>query len=265
MSKWQKKMAQRGGWNALFIENHDNPRSISRFVSDSDELRDLGAKLLSLMMTTLGGTLYVYQGQELGLRNFPLEWDVKEYKDIESINYYKKMVSMYPEDKEKQALAKRVLQKKARDHSRTPMPWTPESPNAGFSEKGVTPWMHINDDFETYNAQSEAEEKEGDELSVLQFWRRGLKNRKDHKASFVYGDFEVLGPENEENPIFAYKRSGGGEVWVVILNLSAEERPFKLEGVKVQKWVTGTYDGKPEKPLSGEIVLKPWEGLLGLC
>ncbi|TID27539.1 glycoside hydrolase [Venturia nashicola] len=265
MSKWQKKMAARGGWNSLFIENHDNPRSVSRYVSDSDASRDVGAKLLSLMMTTLGGTLYVYQGQELGVRNFPLEWDVKEYKDIESINYYKKMVSMYPQDKEKQALAKRILQEKARDHSRTPMPWTPERPNAGFSEKGVSPWMHVNDDFEKYNAQSEAEERAGDELSVLQFWRRGLKNRKEHKAAFVYGDFEVLGPETEENPIFAYKRSGGGETWVVILNFSEEERKIQLEGVKVQKWVTGTYDGQLDKPLNGEILLKPWEGLLGIC
>lgn len=265
MSKWQKKMAERGGWNSLFIENHDNPRSVSRYVSDSDADRNVGAKLLSLMMTTLGGTLYVYQGQELGVRNFPLDWDVNEYKDVESINYWKKMVSMYPEDKEKLALAKRILQKKARDHSRTPMPWTPEKPNAGFSEKEPTPWMRVNDDFETYNAQTQAEEKDGEELSVLQFWRRGLKNRKEHKASFVYGDFEVLGLENDDNPIFAYKRTGGGETWVVILNFSAEERKFQLDGVKVQNWVTGTFDGKPEKALSGEILLRPWEGLLGMC
>lgn len=270
MSKWQTKMAERGGWNSLFIENHDNPRSISRYVSDSDSHRDIGAKLLSLMMTTLGGTLYVYQGQELGLRNFPLEWDVEEYKDIESINYYKKMVSMYPSSPEKHALAKKILQKKARDHSRTPMPWTPEHPNAGFSPQGVKLWMRVNTDFEKYNAQSESEEKQqegdnGNVLSVLQFWKRGLKNRKEHKASFIYGDFALLGPQTEENPVFAYKRSGGGETWVVLLNFSGEERVFELEGVEVRKWVTGTYDGEVEKAGSGGVLLRPWEGLLGMC
>ena len=88
VAKWQTIMREGGGWNSVFIENHDNPRSVSRYCDDStEENRQLGAKLLALMQTTLGGTLYLYQGEELGMKNFPLEWGSEEYKDIESQNY----------------------------------------------------------------------------------------------------------------------------------------------------------------------------------
>lgn len=68
------------GWNSIFCENHDNPRSVSRYTDDSDEYRELGAKLLCLMQTTLSGTLFVYQGEELGMRNVPASWSPDEYK-----------------------------------------------------------------------------------------------------------------------------------------------------------------------------------------
>ena len=90
LSKQQRLMIDRDGWNAIFCENHDNPRSISRYTDDSQENRELSSKLLCLMLTTLSGTLYVYQGQEIGMRNIPQEWPIDEYKDIESINYWEK-------------------------------------------------------------------------------------------------------------------------------------------------------------------------------
>lgn len=92
VNRWQRLMVEKDGWNSVFCENHDNPRSVSRYTDDSDEYRELGAKLLCLMQTTLSGTIYVYQGEELGMRNVPPEWDPEEYKDIESINYWKKYV-----------------------------------------------------------------------------------------------------------------------------------------------------------------------------
>lgn len=91
LSKWQSFMIKSNGWNSLFLENHDNPRSVSRYCDDSDSCRELGSKLLCLMLTTLCGTLYVYQGQELGIRNAPLDWDPSEYKDCETINYWEKV------------------------------------------------------------------------------------------------------------------------------------------------------------------------------
>jgi oligo-1,6-glucosidase len=90
LNKLQRLMLERDGWNTLFVENHDQPRSVSRYTDDSDEWREYGAKLLCLMQTTLAGTLYVYQGEEIGMRNVPTSWEEKEYKDIESINFFKK-------------------------------------------------------------------------------------------------------------------------------------------------------------------------------
>jgi oligo-1,6-glucosidase len=271
MARWQRLMADKGGWNSLFIENHDNPRSVSRYVSDSDKHRALGAKLLALMMTTSKGTLYIYQGQELGQRNVPLDWDVTEYKDIESINYWKKMGAMYrgtPQEEEKMAEAKRILQLKARDHSRTPVQWTAESPNAGFTDKDVKPWMRVNDDYPSVNAEAQMSERLDGNLSVRQFWKRGLASRKEHKEAFVYGDFELLGDgDDEDDPVFAYKRVGKDSAWVVVLNFSEGERKWMVsENVEVKQWVAGNYvPGKVEKPLSEELVLQPWEGILGRC
>jgi oligo-1,6-glucosidase len=107
-NKWQRTMIERNGWNSVFIENHganhprnayrqgltmetDNPRSVSRYTDDNEKYRDLGAKLLCLMQTTLGGTLYVYQGEELGMKNMPIEYGPEEYLDIESQNYWHKV------------------------------------------------------------------------------------------------------------------------------------------------------------------------------
>ena len=90
VNRLQRLMLERDGWNTLYVENHDQPRSVSRYTDDSDEWRSYGAKLLCLMQTTLAGTLYVYQGEEIGMRNIPKEWGPEEYKDIESVNFFKK-------------------------------------------------------------------------------------------------------------------------------------------------------------------------------
>lgn len=90
VSRLQRLMIERNGWNSVFVENHDQPRSVSRYTDDSDQWREYGAKLLCMMQTTLAGTLYVYQGEEIGMRNIPPSWDPAEYKDIETINYWKK-------------------------------------------------------------------------------------------------------------------------------------------------------------------------------
>lgn len=140
ISKWQAVMRRRGGWNSIFVENHDNPRSVSILTDDSKQYRELGAKLLALMETTLSGTLYVYQGEEIAMANVPLSWGPEEYKDIESQNYWKKMNKHYPGNEEKLQEARIILQRKARDHARTPVQWT-SGANAGFCKEGVTPWM----------------------------------------------------------------------------------------------------------------------------
>ena len=272
VNKWQCAMTEHDGWNSVFIENHDNPRSVSRYTDDSDAYRTYGAKLLSLMQTTLSGTLFVYQGEELGMRNVPRSWDPEtDYKDIEAINFWKKSKVLYAHDPEKLAFQKTILQRKARDHARTPMQWN-SNPNAGFCDESITPWMRVNDDYRIINAEMQnAPEPEGVEISVFHFWQRGLASRKAHAKSFIYGYFQLVEPQNEN--VFAYLRTEkkqdeeGGEKWLVALNFSGKMLEWDVpEDMEVQNWVAGNYsNGKVDKGMKGKIELRPWEGVLGAC
>ncbi|KAI9875846.1 MAG: hypothetical protein M1823_007387, partial [Watsoniomyces obsoletus] len=189
-------------------------------------MRDKGAKLIALMQTTLGGTIFVYQGEEIGMRNAPTSWDIsEEYKDIETINYWKKCQKLYRDDAEQMAFGKRVIHMKARDHARTPMQWEPKK-NAGFCEPDVKPWMRVMDDYEIINAETQMNDKSA-ELSIWQFWRRGLKDRKEHADVFVYGDYQEVSPDDEN--IFAYIRtSDAGDKWLAVLNFSGKAKEWTL-------------------------------------
>ena len=132
--KWQTAMLERNGWNTVFVENHDLPRSVSRYYNDSDEWRSKCSKLLALMQTTLAGTLFVYQGEELGLRNMPRDWDVSEYKNIEAVNFWAQSLQQHEGDEEALKKARHILDIKSRDHGRTPMQWD-ASANAGFCDE----------------------------------------------------------------------------------------------------------------------------------
>ncbi|KAI1329184.1 glycoside hydrolase family 13 protein [Xylariaceae sp. FL0255] len=268
ITRWQRTMIERNGWNSIFIENHDNPRSVSRYTDDSDEHRAYGAKLLALMQTTLGGTLFVYQGEELGMRNVPTEWDIdQEYKDIETVNYWNKIKKIHANDAEQLHHGRTVIGMKARDNARTPMQWD-LSANAGFCDPGVTPWMRVNDDYKTVNAKAQmgAESRDGDEESVWQFWQRNIQRRKDHAGVFVYGDFEEL--EHAHPNVFAYLRtSTSGEKWLVVLNFFGRQVEWDMpENLAVENWACGNYNrGEVTKPRRGVLPLRPWEGVLARC
>ena len=131
-------MAENDGWHSVFIENHDNPRSFSRYVSDWDLDRDLGLKLLALMQMILSGTISIYQGEELGMRNVPACWDTNEYRDVESINFWKASIAFRGHNPDLVAKGKKVLVRKARDHSSTPMQWS-DAPHSGFCAPNVQP------------------------------------------------------------------------------------------------------------------------------
>jgi glycosidase len=267
ISRWQRCMIERDGWNSVFIENHDNPRSVSRYTDDSDEYRDKGAKLLALMQTTLGGTLFVYQGEEIGMRNAPTEWDISaEYKDIETINYWKKCQQIYQDNPKQLEHGKKIIQMKARDHARTPMQWD-SLDNAGFCKSGVEPWMRVMDDFtHGINAADQMKQDDDRQLSTWQFWQRGIHDRKKHADVFVYGDYQEISPNDPS--IFAYGRtSQSGERWLVVLNFSGKDVEWTLPStLTVDFWACSTYTkGRPEKPSKGQVPLKPWEGLLARC
>jgi oligo-1,6-glucosidase len=258
-------MLEKDGWNSVFIENHDNPRSVPRYTDDSDQNRDKGAKLLALMQTTLGGTLFVYQGEEIGIRNAPKSWDMAEYKDIETINYWKKCKQLYTRNEVMLDFGRKAIHMKARDHARTPMHWS-SKPNAGFCDPKVKPWMKVMDDFETINAESQIHADDADALSTWQFWQRGLHDRKKHSNVFVYGDFEELSPEHPD--IFAYVRtSEAGEKWLIVLNFSGKKVQWTMsDSLVVDFWACSNYTkGRADKPSHGAIELEAWEGVLGLC
>ncbi|KIW52847.1 hypothetical protein PV05_08460 [Exophiala xenobiotica] len=267
ISRWQRCMIERDGWNSVFIENHDNPRSVTRYADDSDEWRDKSAKLLALMQTTLGGTLFVYQGEEIGMRNAPTEWSIEEeYKDIETINYWKKCKQIYKDNPKQLEHGRKIIHMKARDHARTPMQWNNQE-NAGFCPPGVKPWMRVMDDYKQgINAEDQMKFESDNELSTWQFWQRGIQNRKKHADVFVYGDYQEISPEDPT--ILAYGRtSQSGERWLVVLNFSGKDVEWALpESLKVEFWACSTYiKDQPDKPQKGKIPLKPWEGLLAKC
>lgn len=266
ITRLQRLMLEKDGWNSIFVENHDQPRSVSRYTDDSDEWREFGAKLLCLMQTTLAGTLYVYQGEEIGMRNVPASWGPEEYKDIESINFWKKYNEKYPNDEEKLALARKILQKKARDNARTPVQWS-SSPHSGFTSPSAKPWMRVNEDYETVNVDDQLANPTptSGALSVHAFWKRGLDNRKKHKNVFVYGDYELLDPDHAQ--VVAYKRWSADEAFITMLNFSGETIQWRgLGGTEVKKWVASNYDERSleSKSKASELELRPWEGLLGV-
>jgi oligo-1,6-glucosidase len=177
------------------------------------------------------------------------------------------MKAAYPDNEEKLAFARKVMQRKARDHARTPVQWTSESPNAGFCAPSTKPWMRVNDDYKTVNAAAQRQHNDPDSLSVLQFWKRGLAARKKHKDALVYGNFHLLDPEDGHDQIFAYARRGEDEGFVTVLNFSEEEVEWELPAsAHVQRWVAGNYTaGAPDAATKGKITLRPYEGLLGEC
>ncbi|KAJ6521839.1 glycoside hydrolase superfamily [Mycena vulgaris] len=156
---WQLFERDAGFWNAVLIKNHNQARSVSRWGNDSDEWRTIPAKMLAMLEGTLGGTQYVFQGEELGLKTFPREWGIEEYKDVASQNWYhESLLKRQRESGKKDVDMTDVmdgLSKKARDHGRVPMQWN-TSAHAGFT--AGTPWMHVKDDYKTWNGTSQIDD-----------------------------------------------------------------------------------------------------------
>jgi oligo-1,6-glucosidase len=221
VAKWQQFIAGTDGWTTAFCENHDQGRSVSRYASDHPEFRETAAKMLATMLGTMTGTLFIYQGQEIGMINAPEDWGIQEYKDIDSQNFYKVMKSRHGDDEEKMAKAMKGLQVLARDHARLPMQWD-NKPHAGFTDEDVEPWMRVHDAYPHINVK----QQENDPESVLSHWKKMLRLRKEHRDVFIHGGFVAYDIDNEET--FIYSKHFGEEAAIVVLNFTAEEQPFKL-------------------------------------
>jgi oligo-1,6-glucosidase len=220
VEKWQHLMDGTDGWTTVFIENHDNPRSISRFGSEeTPELLFASGKLLSIMLVTLSGTLFLYQGQEIGMINMPKSWPLEEYKDVATVNRVAEIKQKTANDPKALYEALKFYQVAARDHARTPMQWSNEV-HGGFSTG--EPWMRANPSYSFINAESQEQDPE----SLLSFWKAMLKLRKDHKLCTVYGEFRPIDHNNEQ--VFAYTKTGSTGAIAVSLNFTKEHQVFNL-------------------------------------
>ncbi|KAK1964398.1 alpha amylase [Colletotrichum sublineola] len=188
---WQSFIEGTDAWATAFCENHDNGRAVSRFGDDSTPaLWRASARTIALWQATMSGTLFLYQGQEIGMTNMPAGWGIEEYKDIESGNFYSEAVASGDRGRiEKTMHGLRIL---ARDHARIPFQWD-AGPNAGFTREGATPWMRVHDDYETVNAAKQR----GDPDSILEFYKKVLRLRKRCRDVFIHGSHRLIDPENE--------------------------------------------------------------------
>ncbi|MBR2930121.1 MAG: alpha-glucosidase [Clostridia bacterium] len=213
ISKWQTGL----DWNAVYFENHDQPRFISRLVG-ARGYREEASKMMAGLVMTLRGTPFIFEGQEIGMTNFDYE-DMSDVMDIESHNIYNLLSSLHLPKR----LRWRMIRLTSRDNARTPMQWT-DGEHAGFTEG--TPWLKVNGNHKTVNVKTEERKADG----VLAFWKRMIALRKTSDA-LKEGGFEPL---YEGGRIYAYRRRCEGESLVAIFNMTAKEaklpRALKVEG-----------------------------------
>ncbi|TPX07349.1 uncharacterized protein E0L32_002181 [Thyridium curvatum] len=224
-SKWQNAMPKFGGWNAVYLDNHDSGRSLSRYASDLPQHRVNAAKMLATYMGTLSGTLFLLQGQEIGMTNIPDTWGVEDYIDVEGSNYYNSVLERRGEGADMTDLL-REMRLKARDNGRLPMQWN-SNKNAGFTEGGK-PWMRVNDDYKEWNVEKQV----GDKNSVLEYWREVLALRKSESEVFTYGHYEELDVARTGENVFAYTMTSFDEQKkaLVLLNFSDMDQRFDTCG-----------------------------------
>jgi oligo-1,6-glucosidase len=237
LGRWQAGLAETG-WNSLYWNNHDQPRVVSRF-GDDGEHRVRAAKMLATVLHLHRGTPYVYQGEELGMTNFPWS-DIAQFRDIESLNYHAEALAAgdAPE-----AVLER-LRAMSRDNARTPMQWD-ASPHAGFTSG--TPWLAVNPN----HAEINAEAARADPDSVFHHYRR-LIDLRHAEAIVTDGDFELLLPHDER--VYAFIRRLADEEWLVLGNFSGD--PVVPEIPDAASW-SELVVGEP--PADG-LALRPWEG-----
>lgn len=246
LSKWQTQLDGKA-WNSLYWCNHDQPRMLSRLGNDSAEYREASAKMLATCLHMMQGTPYVYQGEELGMTNYPFR-SLDEFRDIESINAYHELTEKGVIGKEDMF---RYISYKGRDNARTPVQWD-DSDNAGFTTG--TPWIPVNPNYTEINAKEQLGRKD----SVFHYYKELIRLRKEHEI-IVYGQYELLAPESEE--VFAYKRSLNGQELLVICNFTEKEIAFEApepEDEKAEKaGVLITNCGRTG--LERKMLLKPYE------
>ncbi|HVX81287.1 MAG TPA: alpha-glucosidase [Devosiaceae bacterium] len=240
-----------GGWNTVFLGNHDNPRAVSHFGDDSPAHRVTSAKALATMMLTQRGTPFIYQGEELGMTNFPF-LTIEQFDDVEAKGIWEAEVTTGRIDPDEYLSH---LRHTSRDHARTPMHWS-AAPFAGFTT-GPRPWFAVHPDFATINAESAL----ADENSVYRHYQRLIRLRKSHPA-LIYGDYRDLDPAHPK--VFIYARTLPEERLVVAVNFGSEPQALTLpEGMLAREVLLGNRTDRAPVPAdTANLELGSWEALV---
>ncbi|AIQ43371.1 alpha-glucosidase [Paenibacillus sp. FSL R7-0297] len=245
ISNWQTVLHNRG-WNANYLCNHDQPRSVSRFGNDLF-YRIPSAKMLATFIHMLEGTPYIYQGEEIGMTNVAFE-SIDDYRDVETLNFYEeKRTAGVPE-----ADIMAAIHTKSRDNARTPMQWD-DSEDGGFTT-GV-PWIRVNSNSREINVANAVKDPD----SIYNYYKKLIHLRKQHQV-IVYGEYGLLLEEHPE--IYAYTRTLADQRLLVILNFYEREPVFELpeefQAAEKEELLISNYPAAKEDDLRN-LKLRPFE------
>ena len=245
LTRWQKGL-QDIAWNSLYWENHDQPRSVSRFGNDSDQYREISAKMLATCVHMMQGTPYVYQGEELGMTNCPFN-KLENLRDLESINAYYELTEQGKISEEDMLAA---INYKGRDNARTPMQWD-DSAYAGFST--AEPWIMVNPNYTKINAKDQVSRED----SVFKYYQKLIRLRHNSDL-IVYGTYDLI--LDDDKDIYAYTRTLGDEKLIVYCNFSENTREAELpEEFTNGKIFISNYD---DAAVNEKITLRPYEAIV---
>ncbi len=245
---WDRAMSNEG-WSSIFLGNHDFARIVSRWADDGEYWAE-SAKLLCLMLLTMRGTPYIYQGEEIGMTNVQFD-KVDDHQDIETWNYIREAQAAGVED----ATILKNTKWQSRDNARTPMHWSADA-HGGFTTG--TPWLKVNPNYGDINVSSQ----DMNPRSILNFYRKMITIRQTYPA-LVYGVFEPFAMDDPN--IFAYYRQDDEYQLLVVLNFSAEEQVFDLDvAVDPERLIriVSNYRNSREPGANGQMTLHPWEAAL---
>ena len=245
LTRWQKGL-QDIAWNSLYWENHDQPRSVSRFGNDSDEYREISAKMLATCIHMMQGTPYVYQGEELGMTNCPFN-TLDNFRDLESINAFHELTEQGKMTEEDMMAA---IGYKGRDNARTPMQWD-DSAYAGFST--ANPWIMVNPNYTKINARDQVNRED----SEFKYYQKLIKLRHESEL-IVYGTYDLI--LDDDKDIYAYIRTLGDEKLIVYCNFSENTREVELpeEFTNGKVLISNYIDAK----VNHKITLRPYEAIV---
>ena len=237
------------GWNTSFLGNHDNPRVVSQFGDDDPAWRDRSAKALATFILTQRATPFLYQGDELGMTNYPFE-RIEDYDDVEAKSLWRAYVETGKVPAEELLAHLRIT---SRDHSRTPMQWTGGA-NAGFTNG--TPWLPVHPNHTAINAAAQR----ADDHSVYHHHRRLIALRRQH-PTLVHGAFHDLDPDHEQ--VFAYTRTLADEGFVVLINFGRDDVAYELPADMMLGEVVSDNDAGPVAAPGSRIVhLGGWHAVV---